>query len=110
MEIATWAPDTTYRALNTFHRAVRRVVEYEPPTQTPGPRPGSRHRIPPTQKDFDDYVRKRANAGVSTQMLASDAEANRLYRRWRGDMAASLSDKTVRRAIERARKRAAENP
>ncbi|MCK9495479.1 MAG: hypothetical protein M0R75_08285 [Dehalococcoidia bacterium] len=53
-----------------------------------------------TRRDFVSYVAARRSAGVSIEFITEDAEAARLYRRWKPD--GVLTAKVVRTALRRA--------
>jgi hypothetical protein len=72
---------------------------------TPGPRTGS-HQTPTVQRlALEQYLLARSRTGVSAQILAEDAEANRLYRATRkDDPLASLDAQAVRRVLRQHRR------
>lgn len=74
---------------------------FQPPRKRPGPRPGKPRRPNPRREAFDRYVTGRRASGVSPQGIATDAEALRLYRAFRGDHAASLNERIVQAVLRR---------
>lgn len=84
------------QALSALQR--RYGVTDRTPRRQPSQREPTRVR-----KDFIDYVSDRRAKGVSVQVIAEDAEAARLYRAWKPS-AELLTEKIVRRALERSKK------
>lgn len=99
---ATGAADITerlgYRAKRDWHRR----AGFEGRPAKPGPKVGTERQPTPAQRAFDAYVGARRTAGVSPQALADDAEAARLYRKWKNDQGASLNEAIVRAALRRS--------
>jgi hypothetical protein len=67
----------------------------------PGPKPGSHRAIPSAQIGFERYLTARASQGVSPAIMTADAELQRLYRVWKGDVTAGAGEQVVRYHLRR---------
>lgn len=90
--------------LGSYARAISSEQGIARVRTTPGPKPGSRR--PPNPRDWalDQFLLRRSKVGLSAQTLRSDAEAQRLYREFRRDHAANLTEQVVRDRLRKARK------
>lgn len=63
--------------------------------QKRGPKAGSHNTLSADARALDNYLLDRLRHGVSAQMMAIDAEARRLYRRYKRDHSAELNERIV---------------
>ena len=93
------SPDGTNRVANKAKHAWETRLGGKRVGRRPGPRRGSKNATA-KRAALDQYLRMRANQGVSAQILATDAEARRLYRMERsGDPAANLTASNISRRL-----------
>ncbi|HMS59685.1 MAG TPA: hypothetical protein PKA49_12630, partial [Tepidiformaceae bacterium] len=99
---ATGAADITerlgYRAKKDWHRR----AGFEGRPAKPGPKAGNKRPPSKAKRVFEAYLKARRTAGVSPQALKDDAEAARLYRQWKNNPIASLTDAVVRDTLRRS--------
>jgi len=91
----TGATDPIYAAAREAERLREETDQLPRVGRKRGPKPGSKHRESLEERQLLDYLAARNEKGVSSQMLAEDAEAQRLYRRFKGDSGARLNSRVA---------------
>ena len=91
--------EATERAANKVRRDYVTERGVEIPRRTPGPRPGTQNQQSAARRAIERHIIERNQAGASAEVIAHDAEAQRLYGDARGDRNAALSGQTVRRIL-----------
>ena len=101
MDLAVGVPNTTYRSANKVQRAYRSAWGAQREPERPGPRPGQPRRPSDDWQEFEAYIVRRRNLGLSPQLITQDAEAQRLYQVARNDFSAVLNDQVIRRILRK---------
>jgi hypothetical protein len=105
MEFAVGIPSETYRVGGKYHAGFLRAHGVVFQGATRGAKPGKPRIRNKSRQRFVDYILERVARGLSPQVIANDAEAQRLYRASRRDTAtASLDEAKVRYVIRAAKK------